>query len=462
MTRNGHSSGFRNGSRLSNGLPKPLAIDRLPPHSIEAEQATIGALLLDSTVAMPEVVPLLGDDPECFFDLRHAVIYQKICELAGKGWPANVVTVGQALADANQLEACGGYTYLSALPDVAPTAAMAGVFARTVADKAEVRRLLRACASITSSVFDGGNDAEQLMAEAEKLVMSVRRSPTGQEQSAPELVKQALDDIELMHQNQGKIQGLSTGLLDLDKVTDGLHADELVVLCGAAGGGKTSLAMNIVEHVAVEEGLAVGVFSFEMSPRRLMRRMLASRARVNLRNIKDGYLTEGDFARMKGASIKLRRAALHVVNASGMTIFQLRGKARQLQQQHGVRLWVVDYLQIVEESGRSDRNREREVAHISKNLKQMASEFGAPVLAISQLNKDGQTRESAAIEHDADAVWKVESEGEPDEKSAHCQPVKIVITKQRDGESPAIVHATFFKSFVRFELAAKITKEDEP
>lgn len=439
-----------------------MNIDRLPPHSIEAEQAVLGCILMDERVALPLVANIFGSS-EAFYDLRHQTIYDAMVELSEKMIPLHLVTLSERLKSKNQLEACGGVTYLAALFEVGTSASGVEYFAEIVEEHATRRRLITTCIQTVSKVYDNeGDTLESILSAAEQAIMSVRRTRRGKSEPIKTLVHQALDLIESQHANQGQLGGMSTGFIDIDKVHDGLHKDELIIVGGFPGFGKTAFAVNVVEHVAIELRHPVGIFSFEMAPLQLTLRMIASRARINLRSVRDGFLCEGDFPKITAASGKIANAPIFIEKASGMTIFQVRARARQMKMEHGIKLWLIDYTQIVAESGSKDNNREREVASISRNLKMMAGEFSDPVIALSQLNDDGQLRESRAIGQDADSVWNLERPEKKDDGPAETDvvPMNLRIKKQRNGPAPVIVNLTFFKGHTRFESAAKISRAD--
>jgi replicative DNA helicase len=273
--------------------------------------------------------------------------------------------------------------------------------------------------------------------------------------------------------------GIGTGFPDLDRVTDGLHGGEMVVIAARPSMGKTSLAMNIVEHVVLQQKLPVGVFSLEMTAEALVLRVLCSHAKVNLRNIREGFMSEHDFPKLTGAAGKLSNAPLFIDDTPGLSILQLRAKARRLWQQHGVKLFVIDYIQLLHSTARrSQENRQQEIADISSGIKALAKELNVPVIVLSQLNRElekdksrkprlSDLRESGAIEQDADLVGLLykPSGGEDDEGGAVEEqdglPVNLLIAKQRNGPT-GDVNLTFLKSYTRFESAAKVSNEDVP
>jgi replicative DNA helicase len=278
------------------------------------------------------------------------------------------------------------------------------------------------------------------------------------------------------------LTGVGTGFTDLDKMTSGLHPGEMIVIAARPSMGKTSLAMNIAEHVAIEQKLPVGVFSLEMTSESLVLRMLCSRSRVNLRNVRDGFLAERDFPKLTGAAGKLANAPLFIDDSSGLSILQLRAKARRMSQQYGIKLFVIDYLQLLHSTARRAENRQQEIADISSGVKSLAKELNVPVIVLSQLNREmerdksrkpqmSDLRESGAIEQDADLVGLLYKPTKPssgdDEDSAgtseeqEAVSVNLLIAKQRNGPT-GDVHLTFLKSYTRFENAAKVSDDDVP
>jgi replicative DNA helicase len=290
-------------------------------------------------------------------------------------------------------------------------------------------------------------------------------------------VRTAITTIEEYHQRQGMLTGLSTGFMDLDKLTTGLHGGEMIVIAARPSVGKTSLAMNIAEHVAVDQRLPVGVFSLEMTAESLVLRMLCSRSRVNLRSLREGFLAERDFPRLTGAAGRLAAAPLFIEDTSNLSILQLRAKARRMHLQSGVKLFVVDYLQLLHSTARRAENRQQEIADISSGIKGLAKELNVPVLVLSQLNREvekeknrkprlSDLRESGAIEQDADLVallYRATSDDEDGVVSAEPEaiPVNLLIAKQRNGPTGEIP-LTFLKGYTRFESASKVSAEDLP
>lgn len=449
--------------------------DRLPPHSVEAEQGVLGSVFLQPGESMGEAVEKIPT-PEVFYDLRHRTIYEVLIEMYDRREPIDTITVGQRLRDRQQLEAIGGGAYLSSLPDSVPSAANVGYYINVVREKFILRRLLQAAAAITASVYEHEGEVDSLLDHVERDILAINQIRTGAHAGADmkQLVSRAVTTIEDFHQRQGALTGISTGFPDLDRMTSGLVAGDMIVIAARPSVGKTSLAMNIAEHIAAgPTPIPVGVFSLEMTADSLVLRMLCSRARVNLRNLRDGILTERDFAKLFTASKELSQAKLHIDDTSGLSILQLRAKARRMYQQHGIKLFVIDYMQKLHSTNRRADNRQQEISDISNGVKDLAKELLVPVIIAAQLNRASvkenrkprldDLRESGAIEQDADVVillYRPEDDGDAPSK-ANAIPVHLLIEKQRNGPT-GDVPLTFLKPFTRFESASKIHDDDVP
>jgi replicative DNA helicase len=328
-------------------------------------------------------------------------------------------------------------------------------------------------------VYDYEGEVDALMDEVERDILRISESRVqSQTTTIKDLVKKAITTIEDFHQRQGVLTGVGTGFADFDKMTSGLHGGEMVVIAARPSMGKTSLAMNIAEYVAIEQRLPVGVFSLEMTSESLVLRMLCSRSRVNLRNVREGFLAERDFPKLTGSAGKLANAPLFIDDSSALSILQLRAKARRMSQQYGIKLFVIDYLQLLHSTARRAENRQQEIADISSGVKSLAKELNVPIIVLSQLNRElereknrkprlSDLRESGAIEQDADVVgllYKPSSGDDEDGGSAveeDAVPVNLLIAKQRNGPT-GDVNLTFLKSYTRFESAAKVSDEDVP
>jgi replicative DNA helicase len=339
--------------------------------------------------------------------------------------------------------------------------------------------MIHTCTEVVGRVYDFEGEVDALLDEVERDILRISESRVQVGTTTiKDLVRNAITTIEKFHAQQGMLTGIATGFADMDKMTTGLHEGEMIVIAARPSMGKTSLAMNIAEHAAIEQRLPVGVFSLEMTADSLVLRMLCSRSRVNLRSVREGFLAERDFPKLTNAAGKLAGAPLFIDDTSGLSILQLRAKARRMWQQYGIKLFVIDYLQLLHSTARRADNRQQEIADISNGIKALAKELKVPVVVLSQLNRDlekrgpgerprlSDLRESGAIEQDADLVGLLyrETKGKEDDEPDFDQeavPVKLFIAKQRNGPT-GDVDLTFLKPYTRFESAAKVSDEDIP
>ena len=455
-------------------------IDRLPPHSPEAEQGVLACILISPNECMGECIEKFKSGEEVFYDLRHQTIFGILAEMYDRKEAIDIITLQQRLKDKQLLEQVGGLAYLSPLPDAVPSAANLSYYLDIVQEKYLLRKMIHTCTDVVGRVYDYEGEVDALMDEVERDILRISEARVQQHSSnIKELVKRAINQIEDFHQRQGMLTGVGTGFTDLDRMTSGLHPGEMIVIAARPSMGKTSLAMNIAEHVSIEQKLPVGVFSLEMTSESLVLRMLCSRSRVNLRNVRDGFLAERDFPKLTGAAGKLANAPLFIDDSSGLSILQLRAKARRMAQQYGIKLFVIDYLQLLHSTARRAENRQQEIADISNGVKSLAKELNVPVIVLSQLNRElereknrkprmSDLRESGAIEQDADLVGLLykPSSGDEDDSSGGSEeqdavPVNLLIAKQRNGPT-GDVNLTFLKSYTRFENAAKVSDDDVP
>ena len=463
---------------------KPAAVDlskvdRLPPHSLEAEQGVLGCMLLSPNECVGLCLEKFKGGSEVFYDLRHQTVFELLVAMYDQKTPIDLITVQQRLKDKQQLDAIGGIAYLSALLDAVPSAANLSYYADIVREKSMLRKMIRTCTEVVGRVHEYEGEVDALLDEVERDVLRISEERVeASTLTIKELVHGAINKIEDFHARQGMLTGLATGFPDFDKMTSGLHGGEMIVIAARPSMGKTSLAMNIVEHVVLEERQPVGVFSLEMTAESLVLRMLCSRSRVNLRSIREGFLAERDFPKLTGAAGKLSLAPLYIDDSPGLSILQLRAKARRMWQQYGIKLFVIDYLQLLNSTSRRAENRQQEIADISGGIKALAKELKVPIIVLAQLNRDiekrpkatpmlSDLRESGAIEQDADLVALLykPSSGEEDDsgprEDQEALPVNLLIAKQRNGPT-GDVNLTFLKSYTRFESAAKFSSDDVP
>ena len=437
---------------------RPPTLDRLPPHSIEAEIGVLSCCLQDPQQALSECIQSLKHGKEAFYDLRHQTIWETLQDMADKMQRIDLITTQQHLKDRNLLDQIGGITYLSQVQDAVPSTGNLPYYIDIVKEKHLLRRLIRTCSDAVGKVYDHEGTPEELLDNVEREVLAIRTNQDTKQSDIKEYISQSLNNIESIFQRKGAIGGISTGLADLDRESDGLHPTEYICIAAYPSIGKTSLAVNIVEAVAIEQGIPVGVFSAEMAGDQLTTRMICSQGRINLRNIREGLLTESDFPRMTYAAKKISAAPIHIDDSSDMTIASLRARARRMQQQHGIKVFVVDYIQLI--SNPSAENRTNEIDDVSKGLKQMAKELKVTVIALSQLNDTGQLKGARAIGEDADGVW-ILSRKEDEEAECDGIPVLLTLKKQRNGVRGAKVNLTFLAPYTRFESTSRFQNEPE-
>jgi replicative DNA helicase len=336
--------------------------------------------------------------------------------------------------------------------------------------------MISVCTEVVGRVYEHEGEVDALLDEVERDVLRISEERVEvQTLTIKDVVHKAINRLEEYHANQGMLTGIGTGFTDLDKMTTGLHGGEMIVIAARPSMGKTSLAMNIAEAVAIDQKLPVGVFSLEMSSESLVLRMLCSRARVNLRNIREGFFSERDFPKITSAAGKLAASPLYIDDSAGLSILQLRAKARRMWQQYGIKLFVIDYLQLLHSTARRAENRQQEIADISSGVKALAKELDVPIIVLAQLNREmekdknrkprmSDLRESGAIEQDADLIGLLykPNTGDDDEGPSmeqEAEPVNLLIAKQRNGPQ-GDVKLTFLKTYTRFESAAKISADD--
>jgi replicative DNA helicase len=436
-------------------------IDRLPPQSIEAEQSVLGAVLIDRDT-MIEVADFLK--PEDFYRQAHGRIYAAMLDLSERREPIDIVTVSEALERTGDLEAVGGRAYLGTLSNSTPTAVHAAQYARIVERKSLLRNLIGAAGKIAGIGYEDPAEIQEAIdrAESELFAVSQRRIGAG---FAPlkSLLHDAYDRLDYLHAHRGEISGVRTGFGDLDTLTTGLQKSDLVILAARPSVGKTSFALNIAEHAAVKDRKSVGIFSLEMSKEQLVLRLLSSVSNIDSQRLRSGFLEELDFARIAPAMNSLSEAPIYIDDTPNITTMELRTKARRLQAEAGVDLIIVDYLQLMQSSTTTrDANRVQEVSEISRGLKALARELKVPVIALSQLSRQPEMRESkeprlsdlresGSIEQDADLVmflWREKERGSDDQQT-DGEVVKLKLSKHRNGPTGEI-DLWFKKAQTRF------------
>ena len=454
--------------------------DRLPPHSHEAEQGVLGCILLAPNDCLGQCIEKLKAGPEVFYDLRHQTIYEAVAAMYDKRDPIDIITLQQRLKDRGLLDQIGGIPYLNALQDSVPSAANLTYYLDIVEEKSLLRKMIHTCTDVVGRVYDFDGEVDELLDEVERDILRMSESRSGGTiEPVKSLVNKAIGMVENYFNRQGTLGGLASGFAELDRMTDGMHGGEMIIIAARPSMGKTSLAMNIAESVVLNQKLPVGVFSLEMTAESLVLRMLCSNARVNLRNIREGFMSESDFPKLTSSAGKMSSAPLYIDDTPGLSILQLRTRARRMWQQHGIKLFVIDYLQLLHStSRRAQENRQQEIAEISSGIKALAKELSIPIIVLAQLNRElekdksrkprlSDLRESGSIEQDDDLVGLLYKPATEDEDAPQTEdspdgiPVNLLIAKQRNGPT-GDVQLTFLKPYTRFETAAKVSDEDIP
>jgi replicative DNA helicase len=437
---------------------------RVPPHSVEAEQSVLGGLLLDNA-AWDRIADVVREDD--FYRFDHRIIYHHIARLIGLARPADVVTVYESLQTSGKAEDTGGLAYLNSLARNTPSAANIRRYAEIVRDRGVLRKLVTVADEISSGAFNPqGKDTRQLLDEAESKIFQIAeegsRGTAGFQVLQP-LLTQVVERIdELYHRDSdSEVTGVPTGFADLDRMTSGLQPGDLVIVAGRPSMGKTAFSINIGEHVAVEEGLPVAVFSMEMGATQLAMRMLGSVGQLDQHRLRTGKLTDEDWPHLTHAIQKMQDAQMYIDETPALSSMELRARARRLARQCGqLGLIVIDYIQLM--AGNSGgENRATEISEISRSLKGLAKELQCPVIALSQLNRSleqrpnkrpimSDLRESGAIEQDADVILFIYRDEVYNPDTPEKGSAEIIIGKQRNGPI-GTVRLTFQGAFTKFQ-----------
>ncbi|MBP6394918.1 MAG: replicative DNA helicase [Giesbergeria sp.] len=452
---------------------RDIAPLRVPPHSIEAESSVLGGLLLDNN-AWDRVADLLAEGD--FYRHEHRLIFTAIANHINASKPADVITVYEKLQSQGKGEEIGGLAYLNSLAQYVPSASNIRRYAEIVRERGILRKLVTASDEIATNAFNTqGRPVDKILDEAEQKIFNIGEEGSRMKQgfqAMDTLVVDLLDRVQEMADNPNDITGVPTGFIDLDRMTSGLQAGDMVVLAARPSMGKTALAVNIAEHVALHEGLPVAIFSMEMGAAQLAVRVVGSIARIDQGHLRTGKLSDDEWPRLTEAIEKLRNVSLHIDETPGLTPTELRANARRLARQCGkLGLIVVDYLQLMSGSaGSQGENRATELGEISRGLKMLAKELQCPVIALSQLNRSVETRtdkrpmmsdlrESGAIEQDADIIMFIYRDDYYNKDSKEPNVAEVIIGKQRNGPT-GTVKLYFQKSQTRFESLALGSSDD--
>lgn len=434
---------------------------KIPPHSIEAEQSVLGGLMLDNT-AWDQIADIVDEDD--LYRRDHRLIFRAIRELASHSHPYDVITLSEWLKNINELENAGGLAYLGTLAKNTPSAANIKAYAGIVRERSILRQLIRVGTDIASSAFNPeGSDSAQLLDEAEKRVFEIAEHGSHGKRSfasIKHLVARAMERIDTLFQSDNPLTGIPTGFNDLDEMTSGLQAADLIIVAGRPSMGKTSFAMNIAEHAAIKTKLPVAIFSMEMPGEQLAMRMMSSLGRIDQHHVRTGKLDDDDWPRLTSAVGILAEAPLFIDDTPALSPSELRARARRLSREHGLGMIVIDYLQLMQVPGNKE-TRATEISEISRSIKALAKELNVPIIALSQLNRNleqrpnkrpvmSDLRESGGIEQDADLIMMIYRDEVYNEDSPDKGVAEISIVKQRNGPI-GITRLTFLAQYTRFE-----------
>ena len=441
----------------------------MPPQNIEAEQAVLGAMLI-SKEAIAEAAQILN--PVDFYREAHRIVYEAMLDLSNKNQAVDNLTVIEQLNKAGLLEKVGGIAFVTALANTVPTAANVIFYVKIVKEKSLMRRLINTATAIATMGYEDSEDADTIMDKAEKMILEIAANrKTSDFTPIKQIVIDTFSKIEGLYESKGGLTGLSTGFKDLDRLTTGLQPSDLILVAARPSMGKTAFTLNIASHVAIKENKPVAFFSLEMSKEQLMQRMLCAEGLIESQRLRVGDLDEQDWQKLIAAADKFSKAPLYIDDTPGISIMELRSKARRLQQEKGLSLILIDYLQLMQ--GRNNKgsdNRQQEISEISRSLKSLARELNVPVIALSQLSRSVESRqikkpmlsdlrESGSLEQDADIVMFLYREDYYNAETENKNITDVIIAKHRNGPVDSI-QLFFHKQFTKFADLLRTTDDN--
>ena len=432
--------------------------ERVPPQNIEAEQAVLGAMLIKKE-AIIEVQEILR--PDDFYRETHRIIYEAMIRLQNNDEAVDLVTLTEELRKTDMLDKVGGLGFITQLANIVGTAANVSYHAKIVKEKAELRNLINVATEIAGKAYEDSDEVENIMDEAEKKILAVAsRQGGGAFESMKNIVLRTFERINVLYESKGGLTGLSSGFKDLDRLTAGLQKSDLILVAARPSMGKTAFTLNIASYVGLHGG-SVAFFSLEMSKEQLMQRMLCSEGGIDASKLRTGQLDEVEWNKLVGVADKMSRAPIYIDDTAGITVMELRSKARRLKAEHGLDLIIIDYLQLMQgRASKNSDNRQQEISEISRSLKALARELDVPVIALSQLSRSVESRqikkpmlsdlrESGSLEQDADIVMFLYREDYYDKDTENKNITEIIVAKHRNGPVDS-VQLFFQKEFTKF------------
>ncbi|UHA75391.1 replicative DNA helicase [Paenibacillus sp. 481] len=435
-----------------------LFADRIPPQNMEAEQAVLGAILLQSEAMITAMERVQSVD---FYNPAHQMIYEAMIELGEENQPIDLVTLTAKLQDKKQLEDIGGVSYLTKLANAVPTAANVDYYAEIIEEKSMMRRLINTATQIVSEGYAGGEDVAGMLSDAERRILEIsnRRSSSGFI-AIKDVLMEVYERVEFLNTQKGGTTGIPSGFPDLDKMTAGFQRNDLIIVAARPSVGKTAFALNVAQNVGVRAKETVAIFSLEMSAAQLVQRMICAESNVDATRLRTGQLEDDDWEKLTMSIAALSEAEVYIDDTPGVTVADIRAKCRRLKKERGLGMILIDYLQLIHGRGKAGENRQQEVSEISRTLKQIARELEVPVIALSQLSRGveqrqdkrpmmSDLRESGSIEQDADIVAFLYRDDYYNQDTEKKNIIEIIIAKQRNGPV-GTVELVFLKNYNKF------------
>lgn len=443
-----------------------MNFEKMPPQNVEAEMAVLGSMLIEEN-AIADAIELL--DSHCFYNDANKKIFDSVLKLYSDNKAVDIVTLIEELKKTEDLDKVGGVTYITSLTTVVPTAANIKHYALIVKEKSILRNLISTATNIIAESYDSHGEVDKILDKAERLIFEISSKKVDCS-FAPikEVIKDSIETIDSLYQKKAHVTGLPTGFTDFDSISAGLHPSDLIIFAGRPSMGKSAFVTSIAEYIGVHEKIPLVIFSLEMSKEQLVQRMLCSHARVNAHNVRTGFLSQTDWPKLTNAAGKISEAPIFIDDTAGLSVLELRAKARRLKSQHNIQLIIVDYLQLMQ-GMRGAENRQQEISEISRSLKALARELNVPLIAVSQLSRAVESRqdhrpqlsdlrESGAIEQDADLVGLLLREEYYNPTEENRGIAEVIIAKQRNGPVGS-VKLTFVRDYARFENLAMVGEE---
>lgn len=436
-----------------------MELGKVPPHDIEAEQAVLGSMLTDSD-AVVDAIEILKE--ESFYREDNRAVFAAIVSLYSKSEPIDIITVKAELVESGNFERVGGLEYLASLPERVPTTANVEKYIKIVEEKAALRSLITTSNELVALGYDETENVNDLMDMAEKKVFDlVSKKNTKGYTPLKEVLEKSFAKIEDLYNNKGSLSGIPTGFYDFDKITSGLHGSELIILAARPAMGKSAFAINIATNVALQAKIPVAIFNLEMSKEQVANRILSSEAMVDSNKIRTGQLEDEDWTKLATTLGRLTEAPIYIDDTAGISIMEIRAKCRKLKLEKKIGLVVIDYLQLIQPTGRKNGTREQEISEISRSLKVLAKELDIPVIALSQLSRNvvkhddkrpmlSDLRESGSIEQDADIVLFIHRDDYYETNAEKRNLAEVIFAKHRAGSTGSI-NLAWFPNYTKFD-----------